>query len=570
MLKPLDQSTFLRASELVTEGLGVEHAMVYELFDDGQRLRFVAGRHWTDALPAAGPINMQSQSGVTLLTGEPMVVDDYRTEERIDVRAATLPYGILSGVTVPIVGPTTTFGVLSAQSRTPSRFGDSDVRFMQTVGNMLAEAVERENAEKAVVVTTRNLQLLLASTLEGICTVDRNGHCTMINRAAAQLLGYDPEELRGKPVFSILQPAGDAFAAIRSVLETGQPLGLAGTVLSHKDGSLVPIEYSAAEILDDGVRVGVVVTFTDVSERRKLEAQLDQVSRVSSLGRLSAIVAHEFNNVLAGISPFVEGMRMHGTAENIALGVEHIGRAVKRGRRITEDILRFAQPAAPVRTRIAVEPWLRVIALEGTSILPSRIRIEVACAPDTPDMEVDPNQLHQIFTNLLMNARDAMPSGGTITLGARQDDPNDRFAFGVVARPERFIHLTVTDTGCGMTPEVLDRIYEPLFTTKPNGTGLGLPVTHQVVQRHGGELFVETTPGHGTTFHIFMPVAMAVIAGLPDTPVYAGLAEPDGTTPLLLAGRKRDTRAPRIDPEAPRVEIETPLDECVNPSESNH
>jgi PAS domain S-box-containing protein len=533
MLKPLDRTTFLRACELVTEGLGIEHSLIYELVEEGTRIRYVAGRHWTNTLASEGPVNEKSHAGMTILANEPIVVDDYRTEERFDIRAVTSEYGILSGATVPIASATSTFGVLTAHSRPLRRFTESDVRFLQTVADILAEAVERESGRQALVTTTRNLQLLLESTLEGICTIDSEGQCTMINRAAARLLGYEPEELVGMPVFDVVQPDGDAEQAVQQVFGTGQELGLASTVLTRKDGSLVPIEYSAAAIEDDGVRVGVVVTFTDVSERRKLEAKLEQVSRLSSLGRLSSVMAHEFKNVLAGISPFVEGLRMKATPENIALSVEHIGRSVKRGRRITEDILRFAQPATPVRTRVEVESWLRGIATEGSSLLPPNIRVDVTSADGLPAMDVDPKQMQQIFTNLLLNARDAMPGGGTITLAALKHEPGDRFAFGAVGHPERFVHLAVTDTGSGMTPEVLRRIFEPLFTTKSNGTGLGLPVAHQVVQQHGGELFVETALGQGTTFHLFLPTAQeVVIAGDAEisAPVYAGLAN---AKPLL-------------------------------------
>lgn len=633
MLKPFEPATLQRTTELVTEGLGVEHALLIELTDDCQRLRFLAGNPWTQ-LPHEIPVSSHAQAGLTILTGEPVVVDDYRAESRFDVKRVTSDHGILSGAMVPIVGATKTFGVLSAQSRSLRRFSESDVRFLQTVASMLAEAMEREHAQNALVASeeryrriltgakeiiftldrdglfitlnpafealtgftaeewigrhfnelvtephrevaaglfyellqhrhnvtleleiagrsanvmldvtsfsnaanegpvevygfarditatrraehereqlTRNLQLLLESTLEGICTVDPTGRCTMINRAAAKMLGYEPEELLGTEVFALLQPTTETRTPFEDVFLTGEPIVLTKAFFTHKSGSLVPVECSAAPISDDDVRVGVVVTFTDESERRKLEAKLEQISRVSSLGRLSAIVAHEFNNVLAGISPFVDALRLNPTAENVAIGTDHIGRAVKRGRRITEDILRFAQPAEPVRTRVQPDGWLRSIALEATSLLPARYRVEVECEAAVPEMEVDPNQLHQIFTNLILNARDAMSTGGTITLGAQQHDAQARFPFGVVNHPERFVHLTVADTGCGMNAETLKRMYEPLFTTKPNGTGLGLAVTHQVVQRHGGEIFVETSPGHGTTFHIFLPAFVAV------------------------------------------------------------
>lgn len=634
LLVPLEQATLSRVCERVKDGLGVEYSFYLELTADRSHLRVGAGTLWSDDLPNECPLTPDVQSSYTLLSGESVVVDDYRTEERFDRRHITADYGIISGVTVPVTGAGRTVGVLAANSRRARQFRQSDVYFLETVARMLAEAIEREEARQALLASeerfrrifdgatemiytlsrdgrflavnpaferitgcpreewigreifdliapadrttareqfakvletasavtaelcleaggkavtveiisfprvdngrvmevhgfgrdvtatrlverereqvTRNLQLLLDSTLEGIVTIDPEGRCTMINAAAARLLGFPPEELIGRNVYDVangFDPVRSQDSPVRDVFRTGTAIELATKSIERSDGTLLPIELSAAPITDGGRCVGVVVTFNDVTERRKLETKLEQVSRLGSLGRLAAIVAHEFNNVLGGIVPFVDGMRLNGSPQNITLGLEHIERSVRRGKRITEDILRFAQPAEPVRSTLDVEAWLRTIALETTSLLPSRYRIEVDCAPETPPMHVDPNQLHQIFTNLILNARDAMPEGGTIAMHARAHAAGDRFAFGAVAHPERFVHLTVTDQGCGMSPETLDRIFEPLFTTKPNGTGLGLPVTHQVVQRHGGEIFVESSAGRGTTFHIFLPMA---------------------------------------------------------------
>lgn len=119
----------------------------------------------------------------------------------------------------------------------------------------------------------------------------------------------------------------------------------------------------------------------------------------------------------------------------------------------------------------------------------------------------DADQLHQVFTNLILNARDAMPNGGTLSLDVLRERPHARFPFGAIEQPERFAHCIVRDTGTGMSDETLRHLFEPLFTTKRNGTGLGLALARQVVQRHGGQMFVESTAGAGTAFHLFLPLA---------------------------------------------------------------
>ncbi|MFP5245129.1 MAG: response regulator, partial [Thermoanaerobaculia bacterium] len=362
-----------------------------------------------------------------------------------------------------------------------------------------ARRVERERQR-----LTRNLQLLLESTVEGILTVDLDGRCTMSNRAAAEILGRTNAEMRGARLHRVLlgDALPDAVAAILGVAHSGEVRSVANDTFRRIDGTPVPVEYSAAPIIDDGVPVGVVISFSDITEHRKLEAKLEQADRLTSLGRLAATIAHEFNNVLMGISPFVEVIRR---GKNVETSLDHIGRAVKRGKRITEDILRFTRPAQPVRVAFDAAQWLEGITLEARSLLPQTCTIDAKFQPRL-QIDGDANQLQQIFTNLILNARDAMPSGGTPTLEARRERPATRMPFGVIENIDRYVHLIVGDTGTGMSDETLRHIFEPLFTTKKNGTGLGLPVTHQVVQRHGGEVFVESAIGVGTKFHIFLPL----------------------------------------------------------------
>jgi CheY-like chemotaxis protein len=193
--------------------------------------------------------------------------------------------------------------------------------------------------------------------------------------------------------------------------------------------------------------------------------------------------------------------------KSIDTSLDHISRAVKRGKRVTEEILRFTRSSQPRVAAFEVEPWIENLALEARSLVPPSCKVETFVQSSDFVIDGDAGQLHQIFTNLILNARDAMPHGGTLSIEVLRERPNARLAFGVIEHPERFAHCIVRDTGCGMSAETLRHIYEPLFTTKRNGTGLGLPLAHQIVQRHGGSIFVESTVGAGTAFHIFLPLA---------------------------------------------------------------
>ncbi|HEX8616083.1 MAG TPA: PAS domain S-box protein [Thermoanaerobaculia bacterium] len=360
-----------------------------------------------------------------------------------------------------------------------------------------ARRVERERHR-----VTRNLQLLLESTVEGIITVDLAGRCTLTNRAAAEMLGRTQDEMRGATLQTLIN--GDERAAIGQIVavaRSGEVRAMSHGTFWRADGTTFPVEYSAAPIIDAGVRIGVVISFSDITDRIKLEAKLEQADRLSSLGRLAATIAHEFNNVLMGISPFVELVRRQ---RNVESSLDQIARAVVRGKRITQDILRFTQPAQPVRVAIDVAPWIENVTVEARSLMPHGCSI-ASHVERGLYIDGDPSQLQQIFTNLILNARDAMPDGGAFSIEVRREKPNAKLPFAVES-PERFAHVIVRDTGGGMSVETQRRIFEPLFTTKQNGTGLGLPVTHQVVQRHGGEIFVDSTLGAGTTFHVFLPL----------------------------------------------------------------
>jgi PAS domain S-box-containing protein len=539
VLTSLDSDVLDHACELLRIGVAADYAFLVEL--SGDTLRHRGGQVWHDGLPHEIAVRATAQSGLTILSGEPVLVDDYRTDDRFDTYDATVPHGILSGVMVPIASAARTFGVLSAQSRTARHFRPEDIDFLQAIANMLAEAMEREAARAAVLHAmserervTRNLELLLESTVEGIYTIDLDGRCTMVNRAAAAFLGLEPHELLGERVHDLLhpfKPDGSPLpveeCAVHDVLRTGEPRTVTNDVFRRKDNLPIPVAYSAAPIVDGDRLVGAVVTFTDLTERRKLELRLEQANRLSSLGRLAATIAHEFNNVLMGIAPFVEVVRRAPSPQKVATSLDHIASSVKRGRRITQDILRFTQPAEPVRAAVAVRAWLNSVAIEARSLLPPQY--EVAIDAQALSVDADANQLHQIFTNLIFNARDAMPEGGTIRLQARRERDDARFPFGCVEQPSRYAHFSVSDSGSGISAETLRHIFEPLFTTKKNGTGLGLPVTHQVVQRHGGEIFVESSEGAGTTFHIFLPLSTASEAAVP---------EPASETPQKRAARQ--------------------------------
>ena len=320
----------------------------------------------------------------------------------------------------------------------------------------------------------------------------------------------------------------DRVLAIRNeAWETGEPSWSAEYRLRKADGSYAWVLHRALILRDAQKRpIRVVGALLDETERRQLIDQLEQAKRVSSLGRVAASIAHEFNNILMGIQPNVEAIQ-RSSPTGLRVMTENIMRAVQRGKRVTDEILRFTRPSEPnlecVETSDFFDKWRgEVQALLGPAV-------ELVLDIDSEPLHVsaDPSQLAQIFTNLALNARDAMQDrGGRLTISAHLSNSFGSFPFGVVKTPDRFVHFTVKDEGCGITTERLAHIFEPLFTTKRAGIGLGLAVTYQIVTRHSGHIFVESEVGRGSAFHVFIPAALPEI-GEPEENVEARFASID-------------------------------------------
>ncbi|HXA15475.1 MAG TPA: ATP-binding protein [Thermoanaerobaculia bacterium] len=286
-------------------------------------------------------------------------------------------------------------------------------------------------------------------------------------------------------------------------------------------------------VLDQrGNAIRIVGVVQDVTERRRLENRLLQAERVSSLGRLAASVAHEFNNVLMGIQPFIDLLtRKAGSEPTVKMAAPRIADAVARGKRITQEILRFTRIAEPSRVAVNVAEWLLAFQSELEQLAGTAVTVTVDADPSLT-MLADAHQLRQVFANMVVNAHHAMPNGGRLEVRAVADtlrNGNDR--------PIDAVHFTIADTGIGMPQDTLRYIFEPLFTTKKfGGTGIGLAVASQVVQQHEGHIFAESILGEGTTFHVILPAAEPAAVTPPRQPEerQPGHTLPAGTHVMMI------------------------------------
>ncbi len=329
------------------------------------------------------------------------------------------------------------------------------------------------------------------------------------NPAMERTLGYRSDELIGATLLDFVH--ADDVDRMREFFsrqaDDASASYTAEVRLRRGDDTFRSFEVATRNIVRAGNVEATILNARDVTDRRLLEWQLEQANRVNSLGRLAATVAHEFNNVLMGIQPFAELLeRPNLSTEMLAKCARHIGNSIQRGKAVALDILRFTQPSAQEQKPVRVADWLDRLRPEIEAQCDNSITVVSDRPAESPLVLADAGQMAQVITNLTNNARDAMPRGGTLTIRVREPRADERFSFGIVEQPERFVQISVTDTGTGIRPEVMEHIFEPLFTTKQNGgTGLGLAVAHQVVQRHGGAIFAESRIGEGTAFHIFLP-----------------------------------------------------------------
>jgi len=374
------------------------------------------------------------------------------------------------------------------------------------------DVTDQKLAEEERNRLARRNELLLESVHEGICGIDLEGRLLFANSSAARLLGRTSLVLLGRTMHEVAHhsradgsPWPAAECPILHCPEVGDIRDYE-TVFWRADGTPFPVEVNGARVFDQGRVSGVVVTFSDLTERRQLERQLEQSRRISDLGRIAATMAHEFNNVLMGMQPFVEILERRHADPEVQKIARQLGRSTQRGKAITHEILRFTNDSELELVPVDVGSSLDALSAELRALLGGAVTLVVE-TPDEPlCILANSAALHQVVTNLVINARDAMSGGGTVTIRARRHDPAEALPFVVCAGSGEALHLSVADTGTGMSADVLERIYEPMFTTKRDGNGFGLPFAHRTITRHGGQMFVESTPGRGTTFHLFIPL----------------------------------------------------------------
>jgi PAS domain S-box-containing protein len=385
---------------------------------------------------------------------------------------------------------------------------------------LLRDLSGAKQAEAALRASEEYLAITLNSIGDAVISTDLQGLVMRINRVAQELTGWPQTEALGRPLNEILMLRNpETRAPVESLVDrvqrAGAPVATAQPVLLiARDGVERLIADSAAPIREerDQQPLGVVIVFRDVTRQQQMETQLLQAQKMESIGALAGGVAHDFNNMLGGITSAAEllGLELadHATARQY---VDLILRTTTRAADLTQKLLAFSRKGKVLAVPLDIHRCIEdALALLERSV-DRRIKLVRELQAQNAIITGDAAQIQNIMLNLGLNARDAMPEGGTLTIATRNTQLDLAYcaASPFKLQPGLYIQVSVRDTGIGMTPEVLRRLFEPFFTTKPTGkgTGLGLAAVYGAVRGHNGAITVASEPGAGAVFHVYLPVA---------------------------------------------------------------
>jgi PAS domain S-box-containing protein len=374
----------------------------------------------------------------------------------------------------------------------------------------LEDVTERRWAELGRRSSELRYRLLFETAREGIWLIDGDSRKILdVNPYLAELLGCGREELLGKVPWEedLYRDSEAAKKRFEDLLARGFTFD-PEVAMCTRDGAEIEIE-AVSNVYSVGNSRVVQCNMRDLSERNRLQRQLRRAQKVEAIGALAGGVAHDFNNLLNIISAHLElAVRLDEDSDKRRQSVDAIRKTLQRGTSVVRQLLTFARREKAAFEDVSLNALVEEIVGIVRETFPRSIAIETSLAPDLPRLRADPNQIHQAILNLLVNARDAMPSGGRVRIETRTVTGTEVPDLAVDAAAGDFVELTVADEGVGLDEEAMKRVFEPFFTTKSDsgGQGLGLAVVHTILDSHGAVVDVASRPGEGTQFRIWFPV----------------------------------------------------------------
>jgi len=437
--------------------------------------------------------------GRVVRTGELSLVDDVTKDPDY---AEVIPE-TRSQLTVPIVQEDKVAGAIVLESPQLGDFTKEEARFVQHLAEHAAVAMENARLYERLRKSEERYRTYVENVPDAIWETDAKGHFTYWSPQIKDLTGYTSEELLGHTAHKFLIHPDDVDGfrnEARQMLEEGREEYTLTHHALHRDGSILHLETSIRPVRDDA---GKVIKFQgvarEVSDRVFLRAQLIQSAKLSAIGQMISGVAHELNNPLTTVMGYTQLLQASDVDERVKDDLQRIYEDALRAQRIVQNLLTFARQKKPRRTLVDINEAIeQTLALRIYQFKVDNVEVVKELADNLPWTMADASQLQQVFLNIINNAHQAIvdeKGGGILTVRSELlDDDIIRVSFG--------------DTGPGIPPEILDRVFDPFFTTKDvgAGTGLGLSVSHGIVQEHDGRIWAETEPGQGATFFVELPV----------------------------------------------------------------
>ncbi|MFA5262577.1 MAG: response regulator [Opitutaceae bacterium] len=416
-------------------------------------------------------------------------------------------------------------------------------RLQTAFDEKVKEVSERLHVEDTLRLNEERYRAVVGSLAEGILLVEKTGQIVACNDSASLILKVPQNEILVSSLDQMLwrfvrddgtdiRPSENP---IRLCLDTGRPFDHIVVGMPSLEKPTIWLSANVRPCIKEigGSILMAVMSFTDITEKRLLEEKFLRTQRLESIGILAGGVAHDLNNILAPILLAIPIVRMRVEDAQGLMLLDTIEASATRGAQVVRQILSFSRGLRTEKMTIQARHLLKEIAEITQETFPRNISIETDLPRTLWQVEADTTQLHQVFMNLCVNARDAMPKGGNLTLQAENAELRDADASQIPgSRPGHFVKISISDTGTGMPPDVLARLFEPFFTTKDpgHGTGLGLSTARSIVKQHEGFITVDSKPGAGSRFDVYLP---GILSEEEDTPVMSRHL-PHGSGELIL------------------------------------
>jgi PAS domain S-box-containing protein len=381
-------------------------------------------------------------------------------------------------------------------------FGPRRARFV--IAN---DITGRRRAEEALRRSEEKYRDLFENANDAIFIVDSGLHYVGVNKKAVELLGYSKEELLTMKITDVIPPEQVPRSQVEfeKLRNRGSYEKFVGKVRT-KDGRWLDVEVNSSAIVADGKVIGSRDILRDITDRKRIEEELLRAQKLESLGVLAGGLAHDFNNLLTAILGNISLAKFDRPDNTIYVRLEEAEKAALRAQYLTQQLLTFARGGAPVMKTLSIAKLVRdaaTFALRG-----SKSRSEFSISDNIRSVEADEGQVNQVINNLIINAEQSMPEGGTVKVSCGNVVLSGDS--GVPLPPGDYVKITITDGGIGIPREHFEKIFDPYFTTKQKGRGLGLATSYSIVKRHGGHITVESELGAGTTFSVYLPASPQV------------------------------------------------------------